>query len=85
VLSCFDKRRRSCERRFARCCAHDVRLDHNIGRTADHQMFNAIATDQDQSPPSVHRSRVDHRQPGLARTSARSPGSLGSKATHQPR
>jgi hypothetical protein len=57
VLSCFGKCRRSRECRFARRCAYDVRLDHNIGRTTDHQkVFNVIATDQDQAPPSVHRS-----------------------------
>jgi hypothetical protein len=81
-LKLLGKRRRPRER----CCAHNVRLDHNIGRTADHQkVLNIIATDDDQAPPSVHRSRFDYRQPGLARTSARSPGSLGTKGAHQPR
>jgi hypothetical protein len=51
----FGKRGRSRER----CCAHDVRLNNNVGPTADHQkMFNVITTDQDQVSSSVHRSRI---------------------------
>jgi hypothetical protein len=74
VFSC----RRSREWRFVRCCAHDVRLDNNIGWTADHQkVFNVIATDKDQAPPSVHRSGIDHCQ------AVRSREPLGAKATHQ--
>jgi hypothetical protein len=61
LFSCFGKCRRSSECRFARCCARDVRLDNNIGPTAYHQkVFNVIATDQDQAPPSVHRCGIDH-------------------------
>jgi hypothetical protein len=78
VFSCFGKYRRSRECRFARCCAHDVRLDYKIGPTADHQkVFNVIATDQDQAPLTVHRSGIDHCQP------VRSREPLGAKATHQ--
>jgi len=78
VFSCFGKCQRSSECRFARCCAHDVRLDNNIGPTAYHQkMFNVIATDQDQAPLTVHRSGIDHCQP------VRSGEPLGAKAMHQ--
>jgi hypothetical protein len=67
----FGKYRRSRER----CRAHDVRLNNNVGPTADDQkMLNVITTGQDQSSPSVHRSRIDRRQSGrLAPTPARSP------------
>ena len=46
--------------------AHDILLDHHIGRPADHQqMLDIVAPDDDELPASIHRGRIDHGKPGL--------------------
>jgi hypothetical protein len=65
--------------------AHNILLDHNIGRPAnDQQMLDIVATDQDQPPPGVNRGRVDHSKPGLAPTRSRGPKVRGAEAPCQP-
>ena len=54
-------------RRIDRHGAHDVLLDHEVARTANHQqMLDIIAPDQHQAAPAIDRGGVDHGKPRLA-------------------
>jgi hypothetical protein len=65
--------------------AHNILLDHNVSRPAnDQEMLNIVATDQDQPPPSVNRSGVNHSKPGLAPTRSRGPKVRAAEAPCQP-
>ena len=59
-------RRAGAHRHVARRCgygAHDVGLDHHVGRAADHQkVFDIVAPDQDQSAAARRRWRSRSRQ-----------------------
>ena len=64
--------------------AHDIGLDHHVGRTADHQqMFDIVAADQHQAPASVDCGRIDHGEARLAAARG-APRRLGAEAAHQP-
>jgi hypothetical protein len=44
--------------------AHDIGLDHDVGRTADHeQVFDIVTAHQHQPAAAIHRGSVDHGQP----------------------
>jgi hypothetical protein len=47
--------------------ADDVGLDHDIGRTADHQkMLDIVPADEDQPPPAIDRGCINDGEAGLA-------------------
>jgi hypothetical protein len=64
---------------------HDVGLDQDIARPANHhQMLGTVASDQDQAPPSVDSGDIGHGKVRLARLggSAEAPGT---KSADHPR
>src|SRR5262249_15660495 len=41
--------------------AHDILLDHHVGRTSDDEkMLDVVAADKDEATPAVDRCLVDH-------------------------
>jgi hypothetical protein len=65
-LAAVDAQRRGVTR-ACRGRAHDVGLDHHVGRAANHQqMLDVVAADDDELAPSVDRRGIDHRKPRLA-------------------
>ena len=65
--------------------ANNIRLHHNVSRSANHeQMLDVVTADQEQPAPAVNSGRVDNGEPGLAPTSSRRPEIRGAEAPCQP-
>jgi hypothetical protein len=66
--------------------AHDVHLDHDVGRPADHQeMLDIVAADQDELAAGIDLGGVDDGQSRLAAARARRGEAIGPEPADQPR
>jgi hypothetical protein len=78
---CPGSRHLACGRRGA----NDIRLDHDVGRAADHhQMLDIVAAYQDELAAGVHRGGVDHGEAWLAPAPAGGCQGAAAEPAHQP-
>jgi hypothetical protein len=65
--------------------AHDIRLHHDISRSANHeQMLDVVATDQEQPAPAINSGCIDYGKSRLAPTRSRGSEIRGAETPCQP-
>jgi hypothetical protein len=66
--------------------ANDIRLDHDVGRSSDHeQMLDIVPAHQHQAPPSIHGCGVNHGQSGHPPTIGVGTKAVIGESAYQPR
>jgi hypothetical protein len=65
--------------------AHDIRLHHDVSRSANHeQMLDIVAADQEQPASAINGGGIDHSESGLAPTRSRGSEIRGAETPCQP-
>jgi hypothetical protein len=65
--------------------AHDVLLDHDVGRAADdEEMLHVVAADQHEAPAPIDRRGIDDREPRLATAGRGIAEPLAAEPAHEP-